>query len=157
MHFSTEDVIQIKKKAADFFSSRPEILFAFFFGSLAQGKGTPLSDLDFAVYLDEAALRQSQLQTSPRGFDFRSELTSQLMGALKTNEIDLVFLNEAPPLLRHRILTQGEKLMVRDPLREQRFFVRTLQDYFDTEPIRRIQARYLKDYLHGLKKSSASW
>lgn len=147
MLFSKQDLIQIKKKAADFFSSRPEILFAFFFGSLAQGEGTPLSDLDFAVYVDEVA---------PQGLDFRSELTSQLMGALKTNEIDLVLLNEAPPLLRHRILTQGEPLVVRDPLREQRFFVRTLQDYFDTEPIRRIQAKYLKDYLHGLGKPSTS-
>ena len=143
--------MQIKKKAAEFFCSRPEVLFAFLFGSFAKSKETALSDIDLAVYIDASFLTQTR-KTRPSLFDLRNEMTSQLMGALKFNEVDLIFLNDASPLLRHRILTQGERLMARDPIREQRFFVRSLHEYFDTEPIRTIQAKYLREYLRGLNQ-----
>ena len=151
MKLSNRALVEIKKKAANHFLKHPEVRFAFLFGSLTQGRATSLSDVDLAVYLDDSTL---SVKNKRRSFDVKTVLTTELMGVLKTNEVDLVVLNEAPPLLRHRILTQGERLMARDPLQEQRFFVRTLQDYFDTSPLRALQAKYLKDYLHGLGKSA---
>lgn len=145
MNLPRKGLSEIKQKAAQFFSSKPDVRFAFLFGSLAERKDTPLSDVDLAVYVDERV-------PSQEAHEFVSKLTTELMGVLKTNEIDLVLLNEAPPLLRHRILTRGESLFVRDPIQEQRFFVRSLQDYFDTAPLRSIQARYLREYIGGLHK-----
>ena len=133
----------VKERAKALLKNHPEVRFAFLFGSAVLGRTTPLSDVDLAVYVSDLSPSR----------DIRSELTSELMGALKRNDVDLVLLNSAPPLLRHRILTQGECLLVRDPLEEQRFFVRTLQEYFDTAPLRSIQARHLSDYLRKLQSS----
>ncbi len=36
------------------------------------------------------------------------------MAALRTNEIDVVVLNDAPPLLYHRVLRDGMRLLSRD-------------------------------------------
>lgn len=133
----------VKQRAKALLRNHPEVRFAFLFGSSVRGRTTPLSDLDLAVYVGDVSPSR----------DIRSELASELIGALKRNDVDLVLLNDTPPLLRHRILTQGECFLVRDPLEEQRFFVRTLQEYFDTAPLRSIQARYLSDYLRTLKLS----
>ena len=137
--------MEIQKKAAQYFSSRPEVVFAFLFGSSAREEITPLSDIDLAVYIDKSSV------STARGYDLRSELTSELMSVFQSNKVDLILLNEAPPLLRHRIMSQGKKIIVRDEIQEQRFFVKTIQDYFDTLPLRSIQAHYLKKYFQGLK------
>ena len=147
MRLADQEIASLKKKITEFLSQKPEILFAFLFGSLARGEGTSLSDIDVAIYVDEAFLRRKD---GLPGVDPRSGIISQLIGVLKSNEVDLVLLNDASPLLRHRILTQGESLVVRAPLEEQRFFIRTMKEYFDTEPVRKVQMKYLRDYLHEL-------
>ena len=42
------------------------------------------------------------------------ELTAHLMGMLRTNEIDVVVLNRAPPVLYHRVLRDGRRILARD-------------------------------------------
>lgn len=77
---------------------RPEVLAAFVFGSAARGTAGPLSDIDVAILLaDEAACRH-------RADDYKARLISELMSAAGTSRVDLVLLNEAPPLLAHRVL-----------------------------------------------------
>ena len=48
------------------------------------------------------------------GFGYQAELTAILMAALETNDIDVVILNCAAPLLYHRVLAQGIRLLARD-------------------------------------------
>ena len=40
---------------------------------------------------------------------YRAGVVSDLVGALRTNAVDLVVLNRAPPLLHHRVLRDGER------------------------------------------------
>lgn len=88
-------------------SARPEILEAYLFGSHARGTGQAHSDVDVAVFIDEKLL-------DPGPFGYRSELTSSLMSGLGTNDVDVVVLNHAPPLLYHRVLRDGMRLLARD-------------------------------------------
>jgi len=88
-------------------AARPEILEAYLFGSRARGEGQAHSDIDIAVFIDEG-------QIEPGPFGYRSELTSALMSGLGTNAVDVVVLNRAPPLVYHRVLRDGSRLLSRD-------------------------------------------
>jgi len=88
-------------------STRPEILEAYLFGSQARGEGQAHSDIDIAVFIDEA-------KAEPGPFGYRSELTSALMSGLGTNAVDVVVLNRSPPLVYHRVLRDGSRLYSRD-------------------------------------------
>jgi hypothetical protein len=94
---------------------RPEILFAFLFGSRHNGRPRPDSDWDVAIYLDDAL-------TAKERFDLRRHLSAELEDLGK---VDLVVLNEAPPILAHEALC-GERLLMRDRSRFASFLVLTL-------------------------------
>ena len=48
------------------------------------------------------------------GYGYAAELTALLMQHLATNAIDVVVLNHAPPLLYHRVLRDGHRVVSRD-------------------------------------------
>lgn len=88
---------------------RPEVQEAYLFGSQARGEATAHSDVDVAVYVDAA-----RAVGGPYGYD--SDLAAELMSALGRNDVDVVVLNEAPPMLYHRVLRDGVRLFSRDEL-----------------------------------------
>jgi uncharacterized protein len=94
-------------KLAAALASRSELREAYLFGSHALGLAQPHSDIDVAVYVDEHALGTS-------GYGYAAELTAYLMQQLATNAIDVVILNHAPPLLYHRVLRDGHRVLSRD-------------------------------------------
>jgi hypothetical protein len=86
---------------------RLEVLEAYLFGSLARGEAQAHSDVDVAVYVDRALARDAP-------FGYAAELTGVLMAALGRNDVDVVILNDAPPLLYGRVLRDGVRLFSRD-------------------------------------------
>ena len=90
------------------------VAFAYLYGSRAEGTQRPDSDWDIAVYLRE------DLSADER-FELRLSLLAELDDL---GRIDLLILNDAPPLLAHRTL-MGERLLVRDEVALVRFSVRT--------------------------------
>jgi predicted nucleotidyltransferase len=116
---------------------RPEVVSALLFGSQATGRASALSDVDVAVWLD-ASLDRSAYR----------DLTLQLMGeaseALRTDEVQVVILNDAPPLLAHRAIRDGIRLIDRDPVQRIRLETRAVLDYLDTAPLRATLAAGLK-------------
>lgn len=86
---------------------REEVLEAYLFGSQASGRAQPHSDIDVAVYIDEQRAPES-------AYGYAAELTAVLMSALGTNAVDLVVLNRASPLLYHRVLRDGERVLSRN-------------------------------------------
>ena len=97
----------LAERITDVLSARPEILEAYLFGSLARGAGQAHSDVDIAVFVDEEKIEAGL-------FGYRSELTAALMSGLGINSVDVVILNRAPPLLYHRVLRDGTRLLSRD-------------------------------------------
>ena len=76
---------------------RPEVLEAYLFGSRGRGDASPHSDVDVAVFVDRTALPDAP-------FGYVASLTTELIRALGRNDVDVVLLNDAPPLLYHRVL-----------------------------------------------------
>ena len=118
---SNEDPAKLER----FFTGEPRVRFAYLFGSRARGTPGPLSDYDIAVGLTDGT----------DAFDFRMRLLERLNRLLKTDRVDLVILDEAPPLLRHRVIRDGRVLKEDRPARVA-FETQTIIDYLDTAYLR---------------------
>ncbi len=125
MDAATEDIVE---RLTVVLAARDEILDAYLFGSTARGDGAAHSDVDVAVYVD----RGRMAALGPFGWD--AELLSDLMAALGRNEVDLVVLNDAPPVLYHRVIRDGIRLVSRDPRATTTREGRALSRYFDYLP-----------------------
>jgi predicted nucleotidyltransferase len=127
-----EDLIP---KAVIYLQSMPDILFACLFGSFGRGKHFPLSDVDIAVYLKEAAALQEK----------KMEILGALIDILQTDEIDLVVLNNAPLPLRMRILERKKVIVDREPFMRHRYESLTMREYFDFSILEReiLNRRFL--------------
>ncbi len=111
----------------------------YLFGSQARGRPWAESDVDLAVLLGPSVPRE-------RYGEVRVQLISELMSVFGSNDVDVVVLNEAPPLLTYEGVIQGGRLLYeRDRLDRIRFEVRAFQEYVDTAPLREIQNRYLRE------------
>jgi predicted nucleotidyltransferase len=114
------------------FGHRPEVLVAYLFGSHARGKPTPISDIDLAVLLSEAVPRESYL-------DYRIALMQELTKIFRSDEVQVIILNQAPPLLAYKAVVEGKPLLCRDEVARLRFRTDATRRYLDTKPLRRIQ------------------
>ena len=97
----------IRSRLATALESRAEILEAYLFGSQATGHAQAHSDIDVAVYVTPGYPLDG-------GYGYCAELTADLMATLATNAIDVVLLNRAPPVLYHRVLAHGIRLLSRN-------------------------------------------
>lgn len=101
------DDSELERRIAGALAPRDEVLEAYLFGSRASGRAQAHSDMDVAVFVEERALHGQD-------YGYAAQLTAHLMAALGTNEIDVVVLNRAPPLLYHRVLRDGRRVLARD-------------------------------------------
>ena len=109
--------------------NREGVVAGMLIGSQASGTAGPLSDVDIAVWHDP--------QLDARGrFDLQLALASDAGRALGTDEIDVVMLNHAPPLLQHRAIRDGKRLVERDRDVRVRLETWAILDYLDTAPLR---------------------
>ncbi|MBU3942862.1 nucleotidyltransferase domain-containing protein [Patescibacteria group bacterium] len=101
---------EIIEKLINKFRPYPKIKLVYLFGSRATGKIGPMSDYDFAVYLDE--------KDSKKRFEIRLELISKVCGILKTDDVDLVILNDIKsPLLKYNIICGGKVILEKKPFK----------------------------------------
>jgi predicted nucleotidyltransferase len=96
-----------------------------------------MSDIDVAVWLDSSIDRAERLAV-------RLRLAAAAQEALGTTDVDLVILNDAPPLLQHRARRRRVPLVERDPRSRVRLEADALVRYLDTAPLRAELARGLE-------------
>jgi predicted nucleotidyltransferase len=111
----------------EYLAAQPDVVAAYIFGSVAQGRARPQSDVDIAVLL------AADLDEETR-FDRRLRLgweVERLIG----RQTDLVVLNDAPPLLQHQVLKHGRLIFERDRAARVEFEVRAGQIYADLKPM----------------------
>ncbi|MGH9385889.1 MAG: type VII toxin-antitoxin system MntA family adenylyltransferase antitoxin [Vicinamibacterales bacterium] len=116
---------------------RPEIQAAYIFGSVAQGRARPDSDIDIAVLVGRRI-------PDARALRYRLKLTADLSAALRRNDVQVVILNDAPPLLAHRVLSGGTLVFQRARAARVRFQVQTASRYADVVPMLERYVRRLK-------------
>jgi predicted nucleotidyltransferase len=97
------------------------VIFAYLFGGLSEGKVKPLSDLDISVYVRDI----DNLS------EYKLNLFDRLTDALSTNELDLIILNIVPVSIAGRILENKLILVDKDPPIRHIYESLTLRKFFD--------------------------
>jgi predicted nucleotidyltransferase len=127
---------RLVEKIASRLSRFESIDFALLFGSRSGENARPDSDIDVAVH---ASVSLSKRERFELGRDLSAELAD-------LGKVDIVFLDEAPPLLGHRAL-QGSVIMKRNPTAYVRYFVKTLAAAEDERYWRELHARWRRSRL----------
>lgn len=107
------------------FEGYKDIVLVYLFGSVARGFETEMSDFDLAVLLSE--LPDELL-------DFYLDLMDEL-SVILGNNVDIVLLNDAPPLLRHQVIKHGRVIYCRDEEERIRFESISEKMYLDLRPM----------------------
>jgi hypothetical protein len=111
------------ERAREVFARYPCAKLAYLFGSRATGNAGPLSDYDFAVYIDGLTEREM--------FDCQLDILSDLNKTLGTDAVDLVNLTTSEmPELKYDIVKDGLRIYTVEPyhvLVEPRIW----NEYFD--------------------------
>ena len=117
---------ETKEQLARIFKKQ-KVAFAYLFGSQAKGTAGSLSDIDIAVYFDKEV-------DATEHFDLKLDVLGEITDLYKTDEIDLIVLNEAPPLLAHRILKEGLLIFSDDDKIRLAYEVKAVLKYLDWKP-----------------------
>lgn len=128
---------EIESKINRFLQSRPEISFAYIFGSFIQNEN--YHDIDIAVYLYKN-FDKNDLKKFPYGYE--SSLISELT-LLVRKKVDFIVMNNADITLQQRIINKGILIFSKDDHIRISYenFIRKL--YIDSDNIRRIKRKYL--------------
>ena len=130
--------MDVSKRIRRVLGGEPRVWFAFLFGSRGRGSARPGSDWDVAVYLDDSLGARQRL-------DIRRGLSAQLTGP-DGPRVDLVVLNDAPPLLAHRAL-KGRELVNRNRIGYVRFFARVMGEVEDERHFHRVHEQARRERL----------
>jgi predicted nucleotidyltransferase len=120
------NINEIRGAVVEYFEKHPEIEVVYVFGSVAQGRTNVLSDIDIAIITDNQQIKEKAYR-----YGYKAEILTDLISLLKTSEVDLVILNEAGPLLRHRILSFGKLIYSKNEKKRIQFQIDTLNKYND--------------------------
>lgn len=99
-----EHIVQILE---EFFKHLEYVELAYLFGSTARDDNGMLSDIDIAVHLKNSLSKHELNQK-------RLELISGLTTLLKSDRVDLVIMNHAPPVLNFEVIKVNMPVYVRD-------------------------------------------
>ena len=116
-----EDILTKLSEGKKVLRDDNNVIFAYLFGGLAEGKVSPLSDIDIAVFL----------KPTHDVVEYKLGLFERLADSLGTSEIDLVILNTAPISLTGRILQKKQILIDKEPPRRHEFESVSLRKFFD--------------------------
>ena len=104
---------------------------------MSQGRARPDSDIDIAVLVGRRI-------PDARALSYRLRLMNDLGAALHRSDVQLVILNDAPPLLAQRVLSRGALVFERSRGARVRFQVHTASRYADMVPTMERYIRRLK-------------
>lgn len=126
---------QIKELAAAF-AEAPWVVAAYLFGSHAQGRSRPGSDVDIGLVLsDQAPDREALILPLAR-------VEAHLADVLEGAPVHLVILNEQGVVFQHSVLRTGQRVFEGDRLARVRFEARVVSEYCDFLPTLRWFERF---------------
>ncbi|MEJ2307011.1 MAG: nucleotidyltransferase domain-containing protein [candidate division WOR-3 bacterium] len=103
--------------------SREEVVIAYVFGSLVKNKISSLSDIDFAVYLDEDL-------SDKKKYNIYMELLNNLISVLG-DKIDLVLMNSSELLMNFNIIREGKVIFERSETEKVLVESKIMNKYLD--------------------------
>lgn len=139
-HIVPETENRIVSMIRDFTSRDPGMVTVYIFGSFGGAHVHAESDIDVAILFHQASVP-----------DALSLLQIKLqLESLIGSDVDVVRLNDASPVICMQVLKNGRKIVEKNPLLTNEFFVRTITAYADLKIVRRpIEERMVREALHG--------
>lgn len=128
-HLSNNRKDEVTKSISSVLQARPEIAFAYVFGSFTDD--LPIHDIDVGVYLSDAGKSPALL--------YALDL-SELLSAEMSIPVEVTVLNDAPYTFVYHVL-KGTLLFVRDETLYASVFEDTVRRYLDIQPILRRSTR----------------
>ncbi len=119
-----EDIETNIPSLIDGISKIDEINALILFGSIAKGNRKPLSDIDLALLFKKDVKKEKYPNIEFLVFNIISS-------TLKTEEFDLIILNNAPPKISYNILKEGKILFVKDKISFIDFKENIIKYYLD--------------------------
>lgn len=116
-----KDILDRVQYAANYLETRNDVLFAYLFGGLAKDEPKPLSDVDIAVYLLENA----------EFIQAKSEIIEKLVDMLRTDEMDVIILNQSSLPLSINVLKHNRILVDKNPFIRHSYQSLIMRKYFD--------------------------
>lgn len=139
---------EILKAARDL----PGVAVLVVFGSRAKGDHRLDSDLDVAVL---PAVPQNTADSRARRH-LQADLAVALAHLAPEGRVDVILLDEAPEVLRQRIMETGRVLLNRAPEAWKELRIRTMREYGDSEGYRRLYREAQRRRLEGREPSGRS-
>jgi len=121
-------------------AGEPDVCLVVLFGSRASGSAGSDSDVDLAIELEP--------YDPCRRYETTRRLLTSFLGCVPSPLLDLIVLNDAGPLLRHRVAKTGTVLYERRQGDMVRFMIRAVRDYQDMAYHREM---FLKERIRKLK------
>ena len=118
------DALENMPKITELMAADRDVMAFYSFGSFVQEDLKPLSDLDFGVLLSNE-LDRTQM------FDKHLELIGVFNDTFRTDEIDLVLLNDASMRFSYNIIKSGKLMHCRDITELTDFIEKTVKLYLD--------------------------
>ena len=133
------------KRLEEIFSRYPYIAAAYLFGSYAQDKEGPMSDIDIALLLKKPLPEGRKLIHE---IDYLAYLLSKTFG----REVDVVILNHQGLVFQHNVLKTSRLIYDAAPDIRIRFETEVITRYCDFEPTLRFMDKY---YPQGYRRRLA--
>ncbi|MGC8977244.1 MAG: type VII toxin-antitoxin system MntA family adenylyltransferase antitoxin [Candidatus Ratteibacteria bacterium] len=127
------NLIPLLRKFKEKIKKDNDIIFVYIFGSYATENTSSLSDIDLAFYIKEGV----------DYFEKKLEILSIVEDVLKTDEVDIVILNDISPSFFKEIFNKKNILLDKDKNKRIEFELRKLKEFFDTERLREISEKSL--------------
>ena len=121
---------------------RHGVVVGYLFGSAARGTMGPHSDIDVAVYFDEAKIPEK------KQFTEKLTISSEIASACQVKDVDVIILNNATnPVLLYESVLSGEPILVKDSELKARLARFALHQHEDTRYLRETSYRILHEQI----------
>ena len=128
---------ELRRKLTSVFRRHPDIQAVYLFGSTAEGRARPESDIDLAVIASSSRIKEKKL-------DILSELAQVGMC-----NVDLVFLNDQDLVLQYEAVRQNQLVYAREDFDRGATYSKIVRKYLDFEPYLRAQRAAYKRRIAG--------
>jgi predicted nucleotidyltransferase len=126
-----------QKKLNEIFKEN-QVVFAYLFGSAAQGKTGPLSDIDMAILFSEKIRKEDY-------FNKELRLATEIGKLFKIDRVDIINLETTrSPLLKQRAVLKGKPIFVADKKKKFALERKILQEYENTKHLRKVQNEIMR-------------
>lgn len=130
----TPDPDDLRQRIAKVLGAVDVIEGAFLFGSQAEGRARPDSDVDIGLVLREGVQPSTDLKLGLLGAFVRAGL----------DHVDLVFLSPDEPVTRFEAVRPNDLVYARPTFDRGTYYSRALREYWDVLPLLRWQREALK-------------